>query len=313
MTTSTRALAALTASVLTLGLTACGGDDGQADDSTTPTTTEATNQAYTLGETVKIGDTVTISDTAIETKNCSFLDDPVRDGVPFQLVATVENQTGEEIIEALWPSDFSFTDPDGLTVQYLDMGGQEDCDSEHGSKFVDLDDGETRRAALTMTAPAGATEMKYKPSTIEGAESVTWDVSGLLDEAATPDEDSDGPTPTPAGDSPEPAGESAGEVTATCAIDPVYQPGTTFYSDGTSGYTAACQQQMEDAMEASGNYPDYPFGNVDPNWTEEDAMRGRSYDDMSNAERSNHGFSAATPANCDGMQGAHEDSEALNC
>ncbi|WP_291479266.1 hypothetical protein [Corynebacterium sp.] len=61
--------------------------------------------------------------------------------------------------------------------------------------------------------------------------------------------------------------------TATCATDyTLYQPGTTFYSDGTSGYTASCQQRMEDAMEASGQFPDYPFGNVDPNWTEDDVF-----------------------------------------
>lgn len=89
-----------------------------------------------------------------------------------------------------------------------------------------------------------------------------------------------GPNPT-AGRTPEavepaPAVDSA--PTATCATDfTLYQPGTTFYSDGTSGYTASCQQQMEDAMEASGQFPDYPFGNVDPNWTEDDALnRGDS-------------------------------------
>lgn len=85
----------------------------------------------------------------------------------------------------------------------------------------------------------------------------------------------DNPSPT-AGSTPEavepaPAVDSA--PTATCATDfTLYQPGTTFYSDGTSGYTASCQQQMEDAMEASGQFPDYPFGNVDPNWTEDDVL-----------------------------------------
>jgi hypothetical protein len=29
---------------------------------------------------------------------------------------------------------------------------------------------------------------------------------------------------------------------------------------------------MEDAMQATGKYPDYPFGEVDPNWTEEDVF-----------------------------------------
>lgn len=67
--------------------------------------------------------------------------------------------------------------------------------------------------------------------------------------------------------------EASIEPTATCATDlTLYQPGTTFYSDGTRGYTAACQQQMEDAMESSVQSPDYPFGNVDPNLTEEEIM-----------------------------------------
>ncbi|MGP5244345.1 hypothetical protein ACTXMA_09220 [Corynebacterium variabile] len=63
---------------------------------------------------------------------------------------------------------------------------------------------------------------------------------------------------------------------------------------------------MEDAMDASGQFPDYSFGQVDPNWTEEDAMRGGN---VGNAEIGGEG----TAANCDGFQGAHEDSEALNC
>lgn len=50
-------------------------------------------------------------------------------------------------------------------------------------------------------------------------------------------------------------------ITSTCATDfTLYQPGTTFYSDGTSGYTAECQQQMEQAMRDSGQFPDYPYG-----------------------------------------------------
>ena len=34
---------------------------------------------------------------------------------------------------------------------------------------------------------------------------------------------------------------------------------------------------------------------------------------MSNAERSNHGFSAATPNDCDGYLGAHEDPDDSHC
>ncbi|WP_443346964.1 hypothetical protein [Corynebacterium variabile] len=59
-------------------------------------------------------------------------------------------------------------------------------------------------------------------------------------------------------------------------------------------------------MDASGQFPDYSFGQVDPNWTEEDAMRGGNVGNAENA-------GACTAANCDGVQGAHEESEPLNC
>lgn len=89
--------------------------------------------------------------------------------------------------------------------------------------------------------------------------------------------------PTPAAEEPVEAGEPEVppapvrevpiEPTAARATDfTLYQPGTTSHSDGTSGYTAACLQQMEDAMESSVQSPDYPFGNVDPNLTEEEIM-----------------------------------------
>lgn len=74
-----------------------------------------------------VGDTVTISDTDVDTTGCSFFypQDLKRDAVKFQLVATVDNQTGENLIEALWPSDFTFTDADGLTVSTLDSATAE--------------------------------------------------------------------------------------------------------------------------------------------------------------------------------------------
>lgn len=52
------------------------------------------------------------------------------------------------------------------------------------------------------------------------------------------------------------------EITATCATDySLYQLGTTFYSDGTSGYTVECQQQMEAAMQSDPAFANYPTDN----------------------------------------------------
>lgn len=58
--------------------------------------------------------------------------------------------------------------------------------------------------------------------------------------------------------------------TAACATDyTLYQPGTTFYSDGTSGYTEACQAGMESLMRQSGQFPDYTWGDYpDPDYPE---------------------------------------------
>lgn len=307
MTIRRTALAVVAAGAL--ALTACSSDDAPANSTEPPETPqanpEADEESHSLGDTVEIGNTVTISDTEIETENCSFSDEPARPGVPFQFVATVENQTGEELVEALWPSDFSFTDADGLTVKYLDMGGQESCDSEHGSKFVGLGDGETRRAALTMTAPVGATEMIYKPSTIDGAESVTWDVSGMLDEQGAQDEGegSDGPAPTPAAAPVEvPVQDTVTPASFEClAIADSYQAGTARYADGSTGFEQSCVQSATDEWNSS------------PEKAANDAWREEYYSDMGNAERSNHGMSAATPNDCDGYLGAHEDPDDSHC
>ncbi|MGN0096241.1 MAG: hypothetical protein ACI38U_09265 [Corynebacterium sp.] len=273
-----------------LALTACSHDDEDngfepadpANASQAAADAETDSKPHTLSDTVTVGNTLTISDAEIDTTGCEFTfpEDIKRDAVKFDVLATVDNQTGEDISEALWGSDFTFLDADGLTVKTTDIASAEGpCSNDNAHQFVDLKDGEKRRAAVTLEAPAGATTMTYSASTIAGAEPVTWDIAdaiaGMTVTSPAEKDQGDGPAPTPAADTPEPAGAPENEVTATCATDPIYQPGTTFYSNGTSGYTAACQQQMEDAMEASGNYPDYPFGNVDPNWTEQDAMRGQ--------------------------------------
>lgn len=288
MTIRRTALAAIAAGALVL--TACSNDDQDngfesadpADASQEATDAENDSKAHALSDTVTVGNTLTISDMEVDTTGCEFTfpEDIKRDAVKFDVLATVDNQTGEDISEALWGSDFTFLDADGLTVKTTDIASAEGpCSNDNAHQFVDMKSGEKRRAAVTMEAPAGATTMTYSASTIAGAEPVTWAIAdaiaGMTVTSSAGEDRGDGPAPTPAADAPELAAAPAEGVTATCAMGPVYQPGTTFYSDGTSGYTAACQQQMEDAMEASGDYPAYPVGNVAPNWTEQDAMRGQ--------------------------------------
>lgn len=314
------ALLAITAAAA-LTLAACGSDDDNEAQTTAPSTTAAETgqpKTHALGDTITIGNTLTISDTEIDTTGCTFdfPEDVKRDAVKFEVLATVDNQTGEDIPEALWASDFTFLDTDGLTVKTMDIASAEGpCDNDNAHQFVDLKSGEKRRAAVTLEAPANATTMTYTASTIAGAEPVTWDISeDVKSMSVTPAGGGTAPQPSPAASTPEPlvaetpvVPQQAEQPTATCATDyTLYQPGTVFYSDGTSGYSAACQQQMENAMEASGQFPDYPFGQVDPNWTEEDAMRGGT---AGNAETGG----AGTPNDCDGYLGAHESADDSHC
>lgn len=190
MTTHTRLLAALTASILTLGLTACGGnDDSSSDNGFEPadpsTKVEGFDETpiHDLSDTVTVGNTLTISDVEIDTNGCdfSFPEDIKRDAVRFDVLATVDNQTGQDIAEALWSSDFTFTDPDGLTVKTTDIASAEgSCSNDNAHQFVDMKSGEKRRAAVTLEAPAGATTMTYSASTISGAEPVTWDIADAV-------------------------------------------------------------------------------------------------------------------------------------
>ncbi|MGP9619880.1 hypothetical protein [Corynebacterium sp. AOP34-BR1-29] len=322
MTIRRTALATVAAGVLTL--TACSNDD---QDRLAPTETPATTDPSTepkVHEQVP-GDTITYTGTDEYPADVDITIDDISASdtchhgenghteAPADEDITYIQVSGEvDVRKVSWSDSFSILDqewialdPDGYQLQIAPPFSCESSSEQNWDESTQV--GNKARLSQEYAVKGAPDRWVLNPSRSD--EVWGWEIP----EADTQEESADGPAPTPAADVPEPAAAPAEEVTATCAMDPVYQPGTTFYSDGTSGYTAACQQQMEDAMEASGNYPDYPFGNVDPNWTEEDAMRGRSYDDMSNAERSNHGMSAATPNDCDGYLGAHEDPDDSHC
>lgn len=209
------------------------GSDGAFEPADPATQTEgfSADEVHALTDTVTVGDTLTISDAEIDTTGCDFTfpEDVTRDAVKFQVIATVENQTGEDISEALWASDFTFLDADGLTVKTTDIGSAEGpCSNDNATQFVDLGDGEKRRAAVTLEAPAGATKMTYSASTIPGAEPVTWDVEDAVAEmTVTPagggaaPQPSDAAVEAPAVESPAADGfESGGIVDGPVVPDP---------------------------------------------------------------------------------------------
>lgn len=191
MTIRRTALAAIAAGAL--ALTACGSDDQDngfesadpANASQDAADAENDSKPHALSDTVTVGNTLTISDMEIDTTGCefSFPEDIKRDAVKFDVLATVDNQTGEDVAEALWGSDFTFLDADGLTVKTTDIASAEgSCLNDNAHQFVDMKSGEKRRAAVTLEAPAGATTMTYSASTISGAEPITWDIADAIAE-----------------------------------------------------------------------------------------------------------------------------------
>lgn len=263
------------AAVTALFLAGCSSDTGsEVDvvDSPDPTTSTAAPEAHALGDTVNVGG-VTISDIEIITEGCEFSTSPTRDAVKFQLLATVENGTSDEILQVLWPTDITFIDPDGMSVKPMDIvSGEPSCANDHPREFINMTPGEKRRAAVTVEAPVGAEEMIYSTSLIEGASPVRWDiadeVSGL---AASPSEPEVTATQAATAAPATPAVSAAPSVPAAPSAPPVigfteapghgsptpmnktisscgdpmlHQPGTTFFTDGSSGWTQECANQM---------------------------------------------------------------------
>ena len=120
--------------------------------------------------------------------------------------------------------------------------------------------------ALLLT---GCTEEDSSTSETSSA-TTTTSTSATSSAPVTSSTESGAPNPTTGEAAAEPEGvaDAGNEPTATCATDyMLYQPGTTFYSDGTSGYTEQCQAEMESLMAQSGQFPDYPWGNYpDPEY-----------------------------------------------
>lgn len=256
--------------LLILAGCATGSDESDSPGVAAPATSAAP-EVHDLSDTVTVGGVI-ISDMEVSTEGCEFADPPARDAVKFQLVATVENGSSEEIMEVLWPTDITFTDPDGMSVKPKDISqGEPPCVSDHPSEFNQMTAGEKRRAAVTIEAPAGAQAMIYNTGLIEGAEPVRWDVA---DEIAAMEVVSPESAETEAAEStpetvPAVPTASTGEgvigfteapghgsptqmnkAIASCGDVNLHETGTTFFTDGTSGWTQACASQMMQAAPA---------------------------------------------------------------
>lgn len=151
-----------------------------------PTETLTTAQAvapeiHQMTDTVNL-EGVIISDMELTQEGCEVTGGPAQDLIAFQLIATVENNTPEEMIEVLWPSEISFTDQDGFKIGNTELVGDAEiwCKNDIPREFNRMAAGEKRRAAVSLTAPTGAGEMIYNTTLIPGALPTTWDISEEL-------------------------------------------------------------------------------------------------------------------------------------
>lgn len=292
MTTHNRLLAVLTAGVLTLGLTACGGDDEPAR----PTTTEAAeNRGFTE---LQLGDTFTFTgddeypadvelrvDEISASKTCHNGIASYMDGTESPDSTYIQITGDMDVKSNAWNDSFYITDSEWVAVDAdgynLEIAPALLCNRDQTNTWSNpLDAGQKRHAVEEFEVKGTPVQMGVKP--IRSDEGWGWTVPTAT-ESTEPA--SGAPQPTAAGETPAVAAndggfESGGIVNGPVVPDPDI-PGANQSLPGEPGYTGT--------------------------------LTAEEFDNMSNAERSNHGFSAATPANCDGMQGAHEDSEALNC
>lgn len=222
-----------------LALTTCSNDDepspSKRANSSTPKETGQKPVAHQLDETVTVGNTVTISDIKLSTKGCTLEGKDPKKFIKFQIIATVENGTPQEIPEILWPSDFRYKDSKGMTSTELDNTDGSPCSSGEQSEFNGMGPGEKRRAAITLVAPKDTVEMTYKTDLIPGAQPIVWDVKGefkkLKPKAFAPSTEAEAPASQPSPVQPAPS-----QVGPSQPSSVFNQPGNGYQCPGTDAY-----------------------------------------------------------------------------
>ena len=231
---------AAVAAITTLALTACGGDDKTPDSATNTTGTSAAAESSDNGPVVdRITDALDKLDVewdslADPTYNAAANSD-VRDINIGGYSAVIHEFRTEESAKS-W-SDASDT-LGGIHVAFANSA-------------VSLNSEEGREASEKL-APRLAGELG-------GEAHVADDPMAALDDLTSElNVPSNGPRPTPAA--------APSEPTATCALDPIYEAGTTFYSDGTSDFTTACFDQFMTTNGTGNNYTSPNTGGDPSTW-----------------------------------------------
>lgn len=311
MTIRRTALAVVAAGAL--ALTACSNDDQDNGTTETPATTDASAEPQAheqvLGDTITYTGTdeypadvdITIDDISAST-SChegqnDYVDTPEPEGTTYIKVAgemDVRNTTWHDSYSVL-DHEWIALDPDGYQLQ---IGPAFSCEPTEGQQWDEATQIGNKSRLVQEYAVQGAPD-RWVLNPTRSDEVWGWEIP----ETDTQEEGSDGPAPTPAAAPVEvPTQEAVAPASFEClSIADNYQAGTARYTDGSTGFEQSCVQAATDEWNSS------------PEKAEHDAWKEEYYSDMSNAERSNYGISAATPNDCDGYLGAHEDPDDSHC
>lgn len=237
---------ATTLAIPILPLAACSNNDEPPtpESANTPSTSASKPIVHQLNETVTVGHTVTISDIKLSTEGCNLEGKDPNKFIKFQMIATVENGTQQEIQEILWPSDFRYKDSKGMTTTNRDNSDINPCPTKELSEFNDMGSGEKRRASITLVAPKDTVEMTYKTDLIPNAEPVTWSMEKEIQRLK-----SESPAPLTATESTQsdpttPSSSVANKTSEPYVVECLFgTPGPSRMSDGTIRSTDFCANQ----------------------------------------------------------------------
>ena len=208
---------AAVAAITALTLTACGGDDeATGSDAQTPT-----------------------SVAAVESENHPVVDHITRAldklDAPWGNVK-YRGENEEAVSTDMWELDIN------NRGSYIHVFLDEDARKDWEQSVIWLDGISVAydNIGISLNSGLGKNDsMELAPKLAEelGGRVTTGDTDLFRDDEDEPRGGAPQPTES---NTPAVAPSQPAAPTATCALDPIYEAGTTFYSDGTSGFTTAC-------------------------------------------------------------------------
>lgn len=305
MTIRRTALAAVAAGAL--ALTACGNDDQ--DNGFEPADPANASQAAADAENAsigKIGETITDDCSGYMDCQVEVTVTEITVGEQCRYGTNDYGGEGEEDFGKLedgdqylqvW-ADFAVTSdtPDDWSMMHDPQIIDADGYTQSTGMSVDCRNSDDGHEIWSTTVDAGSKSKIYGSFVIpEGSDKMVLQdkVFDLPEpsETALQDDGTGGPAPTPAAQTAEPTSAPDVEVPA----------------QGTNGDSPLVEDLDDIAPDRHGVPGEFESGgNLD-------RPSAAEFDSMSNAERSNYGISAATPNDCDGYLGAHEDPDDSHC